>query len=390
MNRAARAAAAHSHTDAGPDQIVCLICGETYRAITYLHLRRIHGFEGPHPVWDYKERFGLRVAVCEEVCEHSRKVSIARHKKAGRHWTRTRLLREIRRRRGTRGALAYSRVPDALSLAARRMYGSWDEALRRAGVDPALHRMTRAWDRKRLVAEIRRHAATGERITSSWVKEVDPELHRAAIRLVGNWTEATRAAGLDPREHREPKKWCMEHVTAWVRETHAAGGDLRSIAAPAGAQARVTKEAGCTWSEFVESLGIQYPGRKKRLDWTRAAVLAEIRKLRRRGLPLNDRAVKRQCPGLVQQGRQRFGSWDAALRAAGLDPKRIRLKRRWTRADVLAAIRARKKARKSLRSRDAVADDPRLVKAARRRFPGGWAGALAAAGVARPRGRVTS
>jgi hypothetical protein len=78
----------------GPDQIVCLLCGETYRAINYWHLKRIHGFEGEHPVQDYKDMFGLRVAACQEACDRHKEVQVERHKKAGRHWTKPRILRE--------------------------------------------------------------------------------------------------------------------------------------------------------------------------------------------------------------------------------------------------------------------------------------------------------
>lgn len=41
------------------------------------------------------------------------------------------------------------------------------------------------------------------------VKEVHPELQRAAIRLVGNWTTTLRLAGLDPEVHRDPRETCI-------------------------------------------------------------------------------------------------------------------------------------------------------------------------------------
>ncbi|MGE3755942.1 MAG: hypothetical protein AB7I45_17485 [Planctomycetota bacterium] len=381
MHKSARAAAGHSHTDAGPDQIVCLLCGETYRAINYWHLKRIHGFEGEHPVQDYKEMYGLRVAACQDVCDRQREVQVERHKKAGRHWSKARIMREIRRRRSVKHGLAMSRVPVALGLAARRAYGSWEGAVRAAGTDPVPHRLRGTWDRERVVAEIGELARRGGRLTGTDVERHHPELHGAAFRTLGNWSTALRAAGLDPSRHRKGKKWTIESVADWVRRTHAKGGDIRQTAAPNGAAARVAHELGLRWSAYVESLGIPYPGQVKRLDWTRRTVLAEIRRLQRAGLPLNDRAMRDQSPGLVQQARQRFGSWDAALRAVGLDPARIRLTRVWTRQDVLAAIRKRKRAGKSLQRKAVFADDPRLVKAAVRLFPTSWNRALAAAGL---------
>lgn len=320
--------AAHRHTDAGPDEIVCLLCGETYRAITCTHLRAVHGFEGEHPVRDYKERFGLAVASCEEVCEQARKTQIRRHRRAGRHWTKTRLLGEIRSRRRSGRSLAHSRVPVALSLAARRMFGTWDEALRRAGCDPGAHRLTQVWSREKLVQEILQIHARGNPLSTLRIHSDHKTLYRAAIRLVGSWGAALRAAGLDPRKHREPSTWSMDRATAWVRESHAAGRDIRSSVVFPGLVAHVAKATGGTWSAFVESLGIPYPGHRKRLNWTDEAVLVEIRDRKRRGQPLNVKAVRRERrEALAQQARKRFGSWDAALRAAGLDPAGIRLTR---------------------------------------------------------------
>jgi len=382
INDAARAAAAHRHTDAGPDQIVCLLCGETYRAITYPHLKWVHGFEGAHPVLDYRARFGLRVACCEEVCERAKEVQITRHKRAGRHWTEARILREIRSRSGTEHGLAHSRVPIALSLVAARRFGSWEAAVRRAGVDPVPHRLARGWDRERVVSEAHRLSRGRDRLSSLVAKRVAPKLYRAAIQHFRSWTATLKAAGLDTALHREPSRWSGDRVSAWVRTTHAAGGDIRSSAAPSGAVMRATRETGRRWSEYIDSLGIPYPGQRKRFDWSDGAVLAAIRQRRRHGVPLNAKAVVRESgQALVLQARRRFGSWDGALRAAGLRPESIRLSRAWSRMDVIDAIRARHAAGESLRRKDVVEADRRLVKAAQRQFPSSWIRAVAAAGV---------
>ena len=140
-------------------------------------------------------------------------------------------------------------------------------------------------------------------------------------------------------------------------------------------------ETTLPWSGFIESLGIPYPGPKPRRDWTNAAVIAELRKRRRRGLPLNAGAMQAGAAGLYDQGVKRFGSWDGAFGAAGIDPNQVRKQRVWTRKEVQAAIRARKRGGKSLARADVLADDGRLVRGATRLFPSSWARALAAAGL---------
>jgi hypothetical protein len=80
---------------------------------------------------------------------------------------------------------------------------------------------------------------------------------------------------------------------------------------------------------------------------------------------------------LHHQARTRFGSWDEALRAAGLDPSRTRRRTVWTRTMVLDAIRARVAARRTLHRPRVREQDRRLLQAAEARFPGGWPEAVA-------------
>ena len=42
--------------------VVCEHCGRRFGAITVRHLRNLHGYEGEHPIADYKARFGLETA----------------------------------------------------------------------------------------------------------------------------------------------------------------------------------------------------------------------------------------------------------------------------------------------------------------------------------------
>ncbi|MEZ6009257.1 MAG: hypothetical protein R3F05_16040 [Planctomycetota bacterium] len=386
MHPKARAAAAHRHDDAGPDRIVCLLCGETYRAITYLHLVRVHGFEGAHPIRDYKARFGLDLAVCEGTRQLAKDTQVRRHKRDGAYWSEARILREIRRLRRVPNGLAHSRVPSALSQAARRRHGTWDAALKAAGVNPMEHRLTGTWSRARVGAELRRHAAGGTRVSATWARAHEPELWHAAYKHHGSWTEALRAARLPVRLHQEPKRWALDKVRAWVLATHAAGGDIRSSRAPAGAVQRVATDRVGPWSAYVGSLGIPYTGLKKRLDWTDAVVLTEIRKRKRAGKSLTHTDVVADVgQALTQQARKRFGSWFAALEAAGVSPARAGVSRPWTRELVIAAIRQRARRGRSLRRVDVQAEDPQLVRAAVKRFPSSWNRAVEAACASRQR-----
>ena len=79
------------------DHVTCKHCWNDYRAITVLHLRNIHGYDGDHPVNDYKRRFHLQSALCGEARE---KISVEKEvfwARRGQHWTPARVLAAIRR-----------------------------------------------------------------------------------------------------------------------------------------------------------------------------------------------------------------------------------------------------------------------------------------------------
>jgi hypothetical protein len=58
--------------------------------------------------------------------------------------------------------------------------------------------------------------------------------------------------------------------------------------------------------------------------WSRRAVLTAIADRRGRGRPLHYSAVVAEDEPLLGAARRLFGSWNDALRAAGLDPEKVR------------------------------------------------------------------
>ncbi len=80
----------------------------------------------------------------------------------------------------------------------------------------------------------------------------------------------------------------------------------------------VYKHLGRTWPEFVESLGVAYPGVKKCRDWTKDKLLEAIRRRAAQGHRLNYRAVADEHQALIHQARKFFGSWGAARAMAGV------------------------------------------------------------------------
>ncbi len=301
--------------------VVCRLCRKRFRAITAVHLRKKHKFEGEHPILDYKAEFDLRYSMCGE---SRRKISEGKEEfwdERGQHRTPEDVLAEIRRRQRAGLSLRSKRVPVWLYESSRRLFGGWRKAVEAAGLDYEAVTGVRRWTRDRVVARIKQLAGEGVPLDATSVERQYPQLHRAATKLFPrSWARALHAAGLDPDAHKMPTNvWDRRSAEDWVRRRAAANGSLLSRDAPRDLRYFVHRWVGTGWAEFVEAVtGAPYHGGKKRRDWTREKVLSEIRQLKAEGNPLTYRAVAALSQAVIKQARKFFGSWDAACVAAGV------------------------------------------------------------------------
>lgn len=111
--------------------------------------------------------------------------------------------------------------------------------------------------------------------------------------------------------------------------------------------------------------------------WTKTRLVSEVKRLLPNGRPPSSTDVILRLDSLRKVAERSFGSWRQFLRAAGLDADRVRKQRRWSKAAVLRAVRSLGKTR--LHRKMATKEDSGLVHAAASRF-GSWDAALRAAG----------
>lgn len=125
-----------------------------------------------------------------------------------------------------------------------------------------------------------------------------------------------------------------------------------------------------------------------RVAWNPEMVIEAIRKRKADGLPINYQAVVQTDEKLTGAARRHFGSWNAALEAAGFDPAEIKKQARngphkpygfWTKEDVIESIRRAAAEGQDLSAHRMQKWNPSLVATAQRLF-GSWGAALVAAG----------
>jgi hypothetical protein len=141
-------------------------------------------------------------------------------------------------------------------------------------------------------------------------------------------------------------KWSQELILERIRELRERGSDLTpsEVGARHGALVSAAERYFGNWPAAVRAAGIDYEqvresGRRRRSarisKWSRERIVAEIRRLHQAGEDLSWAVMERKyqplCAAAVKQCY--FGSWRAAMEAAGLDYEQIkaaaRQARRW-------------------------------------------------------------
>lgn len=220
------------------------------------------------------------------------------------------------RARSARGAaLNYAAVvadDEALTGRARRIFGDWNAALIAAGFDPAEIRHPRdgflppgTWSAPLVIEGVLERAARGLSLAPHRVQIDDSKLYSAAVGYIGSWREAVALAGLESQQLE--RQWDEAAVLDRLSALDAAGADLsvRTVEAfDSGLYAAAVRLFG-TWDAAIAAAGATAQRRTTR--WTRAAVLAAI-ELGAKG--------QTTTSGLYQAAIRHFGTWDQAVRAA--------------------------------------------------------------------------
>ena len=189
------------------------------------------------------------------------------------------------------------------------------------------------WTRRTIIEEIRQLNAVGEELNYSSAEENHLNLVRAAAWHYGTWKRAIETAGLSYDDVSKYRRWSKERIIAGIREYQAAGGDLswRVISAegaPALAAAAVRVNVGFdTWYDAVTAAGIDYEKVARYRHWTPERVVKEIQELAEKEAPLSSKLVQGNHPPLYNAAKRRFGQWDDALIAAGINPDKVRQRR---------------------------------------------------------------
>ncbi|OQB82628.1 MAG: hypothetical protein BWX88_03841 [Planctomycetes bacterium ADurb.Bin126] len=249
--------------------------------------------------------------------------------------------------------------------------------------------MRKRWSRERIIRHLLEREAQGLPLTIGG-KGVDPSLYQAAGRTFGSWRNALQAAGIAPQQKMRWERWTPARILVMIR-------NLARRARPLTTQQmerryhRIVSAARRhfgSWTKAVVAAGVEPTRLQRFVIWSPERVLEAILTRALRNEPLVARLIRPRS--LVEAGQRFFGSWPAAVTAAGLDPaltvlppsqntrsepKKARVlrggsvrthQRPWTKEQVIAAIFARLQEQKPINAAALRREDYCLYQAMRR------------------------
>ncbi len=321
--------------------------------------------------------------------------------------------------------LTYNAFNDPKLLrSALKHFGGWRRAVESLGLKDELRRK---WSKQSVVEAILKRRAAGLRVYTTYREDL--RLFNAAVRHFGNWHLALQAAGIKcrPRERWTEEKiiqhlrhyaktptvknvkridprlagsamrqfgslgkalevagaeslsrrWTKRRIKSTIRSHCASNGPTHLIGLGNPPLAKAAKRHFGSWEQAVKSAGMadRVALRKRRKRHTSEEVLAVIRQWHVKEGCI--KGILKRNEGLDKDAKRHFGTWRQAVEAAGYQC----LRRQWSQDEILSEIKSRIENGSSLNCAD---PNNRNLGAASVRYFGSWRGALKAAGFERP------
>ena len=189
--------------------------------------------------------------------------------------------------------------------------------------------MTPRWNKDKIADEIRKLQADGIHLNYGAVQNNNLRLLRAATRYFGSWKEAVEHAGLTYDDVRRYRVWSKDAIVAQIKKHQANSADLswRHVSTtldPPLAAAAIRAQRFGSWEKALGAAGIDYDDVRRHRSWTQGAVLEELQQLHKAGKSLRVSDVAKTQPALVAAARRRFESWYDAVDEAGVDVNEAR------------------------------------------------------------------
>src|SRR5438270_926267 len=197
------------------------------------------------------------------------------------------------------------------------------------------------WTKDEIVRTLKKLHKAGEDLSYNALARKRQPLVSAAAYHFGSYRKAVERAGIDYAAVTRRPRWTKQAIITLIKKARRNGQDLHwsavtkrrdelGLAAFASLQPRLFGR----WDKALQAAGLDADEVAIYRKWNRPSILFELRDRARERQPINSGTIQREDAGLHAAAVRHFGSYDAAMRAAKLDPEKHRRRRRWTKAAV--------------------------------------------------------
>ncbi|MEO8197859.1 MAG: hypothetical protein ABI689_14175 [Thermoanaerobaculia bacterium] len=330
------------------DFVRCEDCGWTRRSLT-LHLWKQHGFEAGDYLREYP---GAQVHAETMRARLLSSVGFAPHWEP--LWSDEYVLDRVSCY-GENGASlnvkSVTQADSALVGMAKLRFGSWDEVLRRLGLDPDEVRIVerqKRYSRAALLAAIRARYSSGAPMNAAAVARESSPIWNASRKLFKSYQKALAAAGLDPGALYLLKRFGRaETRRLFARARRVAEdrgpGHARELAALHRECGSFVRQKYGGFRELALRLGVPARRLMKGGGWDRAAVVEELLRRQRRGESVSPGRLHAENKPLYLAVVRYFGTFEECFERLGLpapEVGKVHLAMLRDPGALLAAIRA--------------------------------------------------
>lgn len=246
---------------------------------------------------------------------------------------RRQIIQQIRRLHRNKTPLNYLSIRKShgpLLTKARESFGNWQTAIEAAGLDYDSIRRIRRWSKELIIEQLQTLDEQAQFASISDLRYKYSALYGACCRHFGSGLAALQAAEIDydqllaERSDRWTKAKVIDHLCDRYAQdmTLCRNVILRDEPDETRFCYSATHHFG-NWAKALKAAGLD-PEKIRNRDglWPRPRVLAEIRRRHTQGKLLNTDAMLRENLTLHAAGRRHFGTWEQAVNAAGVDYNR--------------------------------------------------------------------
>lgn len=260
-------------------------------------------------------------------------------------WSRDRIIRYLLEREAKRLPMTVGGegVDKLVYEASRRIFGSWRNAIRAAGIAPKRILTWERWSPARILVMIRHLSRRDRPLATDQLEQRYGNLVSAARRHFGSWTKAVLAAGVEPTKLQRVVPWTRERIIEAILTRVLRNESLVARLVEPRSMVEASHRYFDNWAAAVAAAGldpkltVSPPRRGKRplaakapvpttkprkpqRRWTKEQIIAGLRARVREQKPINPSALEREDSALFCAARRHLGSWRGAVLAAGLDP----------------------------------------------------------------------